>query len=219
MSEPVLWYFADPMCSWCWGFTPVLESLKGQYRGRLKVALILGGLRPGTRAAMPLKERDELLQHWHEVQALTGQPFQFYGVLVDDFIYDTEPASRAVVAMGQLNPDKVFPLFKAIQTAFYADGRDVTKPKLLAELASSFGVSRDEFMAAFKSAQARDNTLAHFQLARRMGVRGFPTLVLQRGDQHQVLSSGYRTLAELQPDIDVWLAGGNASRATPAPAA
>jgi putative protein-disulfide isomerase len=207
MSEPVLWYFADPMCSWCWGFTPTFEAIKKNYGGRMKAALILGGLRPGMRAVMPLKERDELLQHWHEVHAVTGQPFQFYGVLVDDFIYDTEPASRAVVAMGQIEPDAVFPMFKAIQTAFYADGRDVTRPKVLAELAADSGVGRDDFMAAFNSVEVRNKTLAHFQLARSMNVRGFPTLVLQRGDQHRILSSGYRPLAELQPDIDAWLAG------------
>jgi len=205
MSEPVLWYFADPMCSWCWGFSPVIEAIRETYRGRMKVALILGGLRPGARTEMMLKERDDMLGHWHEVHAVSGQPFQFYGVLVDDFVYDTEPACRAVAAIGQLKPDAVFPLFKAIQTAFFADGRDVTKPRLLADLAVGLGVGRDEFNAAFQSAQARDNTLTHFHLARRLGVRGFPSLVLQHGDALHFLTSGYRSLAEVKRDIDVWL--------------
>ena len=43
MSEPILWYLADPMCSWCWGFTPAIEALRDEFRDRAKIALVLGG--------------------------------------------------------------------------------------------------------------------------------------------------------------------------------
>jgi len=206
MSEPVLWYFADPMCSWCWGFSPVINTIRDTYRGHMKVALILGGLRPGTSTAMTPKEREEILHHWHEVHERSGQPFQFEGALPAGFVYDTEPASRAVVAMAALSPEAVFPLFKGIQGAFYAEGRDVTHREVLADLAEGLSVARGDFLAAFDAEAAREKTLAHFQMARRAGVRGFPTVVVQRGEQHQFLSRGYCTLAEIQPAIDAWLA-------------
>ena len=28
MDEPHLIYFADPMCSWCYGFSPVIEDIR-----------------------------------------------------------------------------------------------------------------------------------------------------------------------------------------------
>jgi putative protein-disulfide isomerase len=208
MNDPILWYFADPMCSWCWGFSPVIDAIREGYRGRLKVALILGGLRPGTTAPMTPKEREDILHHWHQVHATTGQKFQFEDALGEGFIYDTEPASRAVVAMAQLDPEAVFPLFKLIQTAFYAEGYDVTRTELLVELAVGLGADRADFLAAFESDAAREKTLAHFQMARRLEVRGFPSVVLQRGERHQFLTRGYRPLAELLPEIDAWLAGG-----------
>jgi protein-disulfide isomerase-like protein with CxxC motif len=31
----VLWYFADPMCSWCWGFSPVIGAIKETYSERI----------------------------------------------------------------------------------------------------------------------------------------------------------------------------------------
>lgn len=207
MAAPTLWYFADPMCSWCWGFAPVIDAIREHSRGRLKVALILGGLRPGTTVAMQAKERADILHHWHEVHAMTGQPFRFDDALAEGFVYDTEPASRAVVAMAQLDQEAVFPLFQAIQAAFYAEGRDVTQPRQLAELAASLGADKADFMAAFESAGAREKTRANFQMARRLGVRGFPTVVLQQDGRHQLLNSGYRPWAELQPAIEAWLAG------------
>jgi putative protein-disulfide isomerase len=208
MNEHVLWYFADPMCSWCWGFSPVINAIRDSYRGHLKVALILGGLRPGTTAAMTAKEREEILHHWHAVHERTGQPFRFDGALGEGFVYDTEPASRAVVAMAESSPEAVFPLFKAVQAAFYAEGRNVTQSGVLAELAEGLGADRADFLDAFESEAARERTLAHFQMARRAGVRGFPTVILQRGERHQLLTHGYRPLAEIQPTLDAWLAGG-----------
>lgn len=207
MGVPILWYFADPMCSWCWGFSPVINAIRDSYRGHVKVALILGGLRPGTTEAMTAKQREEILHHWHAVHERTDQPFRFEGAMGEGFVYDTEPASRAVVAMAALSPEAVFPLFKAIQAAFYAEGRDVTQSEVLAELVEGLGVPRADFLAAFESDAAREKTLAHFQMARRAGVGGFPTVVLQRGEEHRFLTRGYCSLAEIQPLIDAWLAG------------
>ena len=47
-QQLVLWYFADPMCSSCWGFAPVMSAIKEKYSDRFRIALVLGGLRPGT---------------------------------------------------------------------------------------------------------------------------------------------------------------------------
>ncbi len=215
MKEPTLWYFADPMCSWCWGFSPVIEAIREAYRDRLKVALILGGLRVGTTDVMSDGQRREILQHWHEVHEKTGQPFLFAGALGDGFVYDTEPACRAVLAIAEQDPKAVFPLFKSIQMAFYGEGRDVTHPDVLVELVEGLGVERRAFLAAFESEQARANTLAHFQMARKLAVRGFPTLVAQQGERHAVLTMGYRPLRELQADIEHWLAAAASIRPSP----
>jgi len=48
MADPHLIYFADPMCSWCWGFAPVIAQVRERYGEALPVRLVLGGLRPGT---------------------------------------------------------------------------------------------------------------------------------------------------------------------------
>jgi len=43
------WYIADPMCSWCWGFAPIIEKIRERYSDRLNFGLMLGDLRPGTK--------------------------------------------------------------------------------------------------------------------------------------------------------------------------
>jgi putative protein-disulfide isomerase len=206
MGAPVLWYFADPMCSWCWGFSPVIETLRDAYRDRVQIALVLGGLRPGETTPMTPKAREDILHHWHAVQARTGQAFRFEHALPEGFVYDTEPASRAVVAVGGLDPALIFPLFKAIQHAFYAEGRDVTQTRVLVELAAGLGVDAAAFLRTFDSDESRDRTQAHFRHARQVGVRGFPTLILQQDTQLHPVCNGCQPLDTVRAAIEARLA-------------
>ncbi len=206
MNPPLLWYFADPMCSWCWGFSPVIETLRDEYRERMKIALVLGGLRPGETAPMTAAGREDILHHWHQVHERTGQPFRFEDALPEGFVYDTEPASRAVAAIGGIESALIFPLFKAIQSGFYAEGRDVTQADVLAELAAGLGVAAARFLSAFDSDEARARTQAHFRQARQAGVRGFPTLIVQRDAQLHPVSNGCQPLETVRAAIETCLA-------------
>lgn len=204
MNASLLWYFADPMCSWCWGFTPVIEAVREAYRPRLKVALVLGGLRSDT-SPQTAAQREEILHHWHQVHARSGQPFRFEDAMPDGFVYDTEPASRAVLAAGSLDAELIFPMYKTIQSAFYAEGRNVTQRDVLADLAAGLGLERDAFLQAFESEAMRSKAQAHFNHARQAGVRGFPTLILQQGDKLHLITHGWQPLAEIRAALDAKL--------------
>ena len=75
-DKPTLMYVADPMCSWCWGFAPVIQALTERYASTLNIRLIMGGLRP-AEAAQYLDDdlRAYLQQHWQHVHDATGQVF------------------------------------------------------------------------------------------------------------------------------------------------
>lgn len=203
--ERILWYFADPMCSWCWGFTPIIESLVSRYRQRIPISLVVGGLRPGTTEPMGPEMKAEILHHWQQVHELTGQPFQFDNDLLDDFVYDTEPAGRAAVAMPALDPAATFPYFIRLQQAFYQQGRDITRSEVLADLAAEFAIETEDFMATWSSEDMKQKVRRNFAMARQYQVQGFPTLVLQDKHAAVVLSSGYQRLEFLEPKLLAWL--------------
>ena len=189
---PTLWYFADPMCSWCFGFAPVIARLREEFADRLRVALVLGGLRPGTAEPLTAAGREETLQHWREVQQMTGQTFAIEGALPAGFVYDTEPACRAVVTVGDLAPARILAYFGALQSAFYEQGRDITRMAVLADLAVTAGLDRAVFEARFDTEAMKDRTWLHFRQTREAGVRGFPTLIWQHGEQVRVCARGIR---------------------------
>ncbi|MCR3869139.1 DsbA family protein, partial [Pseudomonas aeruginosa] len=128
--------------------------------------------------------------------------------LPEGFVYDTEPACRALVAARSLDEESAWPLVRAIQRAFYAEGRDVTQAAVLADLAEAVGIPRIEFAAAFDSGEARDATAADFAWVQDLGIAGFPTLLAERNGQLALLTNGYQPLAELSPLLGRWLERG-----------
>src|SRR3712207_1860168 len=99
MVGPHLVYVADPMCSWCWGFSPVIDAIRHRFADALPIRLIMGGLRPGTTKVMDAAAKRTIRTHWEHVQEASGQPFDFGFLDRDGFVYDTEPAAKAVVVV------------------------------------------------------------------------------------------------------------------------
>ena len=189
-------YYGDPLCSWCYGFGPELSKLL-EHRP-LACAVVMGGLRPYHREPMSLAFRTMLREHWNSVATSTAMPFSQAVLDRQDFIYDTEPACRAVVTARHIFPRQALPLLQAIQRAFYRDGRDATNPGVLAEIAGEIGFEPQTFLAALESEGMKVATRADFAATQTIGVSGFPTLALARGEELYLVTSGYATADVLE---------------------
>ena len=196
-------YIGDPMCSWCYGFAAPLDQLLAdpQAAAPIEMLIVLGGLRPFTQEPMSPERADELAGHWRQVADASGQPFAQApdtAMHRPGFTYDTEPASRAVVAVRSHWPEHTWAYFKAVQHAFYTDGRNVTEGVVLADVAEDLGVPRDAFNEAFESQAMRDATLRDFERSKGWGVQGFPTLLAEHGDHLHLFGSGFMPIAVLR---------------------
>lgn len=198
-------YVMDPMCSWCWGFAPVVQALADQAaEAGVPLHIVAGGLR-SERAALEPAARVRILSHWQAVNASTGQLFEFHDALPEGFVYDTEPACRALVTARQLDEQSVIPLAHLIQQAFYVGARDVTRAAVLVELAELAGIPRIEFAEAFDSNAMRIATEADVNWARDLGISGFPTLLAERNGQLALVTNGYQPLDTLAALLGRWL--------------
>lgn len=160
---------------WCWGFAPVAKALVEQAQAAgVELHLMVGGLRTGSGSALEPATRRYILEHWQAVTEATGQPFRLEGALPDGFVYDTEPACRALVTARSLAPDCAWTLLGLIQQAFYVEGRDVTRASVLVELAETAGVPRIEFAEAFDRAEQHAATAADFTWVRTWASPVFP---------------------------------------------
>ena len=197
-------YIADPMCSWCWGFAPVIEEIRKHYEGRLTIQLLMGGLRPGNTERFDEQRRNYILGHWRAVHERTAQPFNFTFLMSSDFTYDTEPASRAVIAVRQLLAHEELSYFHKIQHAFYVDNSDVTKEQVLCDIACAYNIIQDEFLERFRRGDLKRQAWEEFDRCRQLGVSGFPTLLAQEGERYRPLSNGYESIEAMTLKIDAW---------------
>ncbi len=207
MMVKLLIYVVDPMCSWCWGFSPVIDEIVRRYRGQVTIEVLLGGLRPGNTERFDERRRAYILSHWHAVHERTGQPFNFNFHPPPSFIYDTEPPSRAMRVVRQLAQDKELVFLNSVQEAFYVKNKDVTDSEVLANLASTQGIDRDRFLKGFNDSAIKKSVWQDFDRARQLGVSGFPALLGQNGNDRIRFTHGYQPTGVLVPIIDEWLDG------------
>ena len=191
------------MCSWCWGFSPVLDAVREHFGRKYPVGLLLGGLRPGTTEGMSEALKADIKGHWQHVHLATGQPFDLAFYDRKGYIYDTEPACRAVVAVRRQEPERVFEYLKKVQEGFYALNRDVTAPEVLADIAAESGLDRGSFALRFQAEETVRETWRDFETSRRLGVAGFPCLLAANEERDtEVITAGYRPWEEVRRTIE-----------------
>lgn len=206
-------YVADPMCSWCYGFGPELQALL-EMMPDANLDIIVGGLRAYNQEVMSEEQRQSIRGHWAHVAEATGLPFAATGMTQAGFKYDTEPACRTVVATkmlaDHLSPVQLLSVFRAIQHAFYAEGKDVTDLRLLSDIAvralnetdgaESFDAS--SFYETLVSPLCMADTRQEFEQCQRWGIRGFPALLLVHNNALHMIASGFTKRAALVSAIE-----------------
>lgn len=201
-------YFSDPMCSWCYGFAPVIDAIRAEFGEALPIRLVMGGLRPGTEEPMTAEARQEIGAHWRHVQDASDQPFEWSALEREGFVYDTDPAARAVVIVRRHKPALALDFLERAQRAFYAEGRDVTEARVLVDLAAEFGLDREEFLIEWASRPAKQETWADYGVSQRAGVTGFPTLVAGPNAEGAfgVVTRGYAPADQVLAILRAWMA-------------
>jgi len=197
-----LYYFTDPMCSWCYGFSPVMKKLKKNYPN-IDLQIISGGFAPGSKQKVTKEYKNFLEYHWRNVNLRSGQYFDHSMKFVSDsFQYDTEPSSRALVVVQRFLPEKDFEFLSLMQKAFYVEGKDITNDEVLAELAQEIGVEKDIFLESFHSEEMKLKTAQGFQFSKQLGVQGFPTLLTFENGNVKVLSHGFQPFESLKGIVE-----------------
>jgi putative protein-disulfide isomerase len=201
-------FVADPMCSWCYGFSKAMEKLVAAAPG-LDVRVVMGGLAAGSTTVLDDAGKRFRLMHWSRVEQLSGVPFNREALMArQNFVYDTEPVCRAVVAARLIEPSlDLLKVLAAFQRAFYVDGADTTNGEALAQVgaaaidAQGFKVDVAAFLEVWRSDDAKQAARDDFALTRQLGVSGFPSLFIEQDGKVSQLTSGYAPAAGIQETL------------------
>ena len=212
---PELLYIHDPLCGWCYGMSPVINRVQEEFAGRVDVSVLCGGMVKGEDVGPIADTWDYLKQALGDVERTTGVEFgagfRALGA-AGDYVYNSEPPSRAITAFRQMtqDPARTVAFAHAVQAALFRDGQDLNDPTTYNALLVPFGVDVVEFQRRWAAPETARAAQQEFAAVARIGVQGFPTTVLRVGEQGYVLARGYQPYEQLRQGLEQLLQEENA---------
>lgn len=200
-------YVLDPMCSWCWAFSPVIKQLKAHYPN-LQLSYVMGGLAPDNNQPMSRETQQMIQTTWHQISERTGTQFNFDFWQQCQPRRSTYPACRAVISADSMNPGAGERMIGAIQHAYYLQARNPSDDTTLIELAEEIGLNGAVFAELLNSDEIRETLEQQIELARAIGAQGFPSLYLATADNLVTLCSGYTDWESLKGRVEAGIARG-----------
>ena len=178
-ATSVLYYVHDPMCSWCWGFAPVLAQLLQRLPAEIRVVRLLGGLAVDSDQPMPVALQRTIEATWQRIQErIPGTQFNYGFWRQCAPRRSTWPACRAVIAARAQGDEFDERMTRAIQLAYYTQARNPSDEHTLLELADELGLDSNAFAAALAGKAVQQQLLGEIERARQLHATGFPSLVL-----------------------------------------
>ncbi|WP_164521442.1 DsbA family protein [Iodobacter ciconiae] len=181
----------DPLCGWCYGAAPALSALKAQ-------TTLKWQLHPTGLFSHPQAMSREMASHFwssdQRIAQITGQEFSLAykeHILADlDTPFDSSASTLAYYLISQTVPDQSVDVLHRIQQLRYAKGtQDIAD---FIGLAAEFGLDAGQFAKDFAAGWPKElHTITQRAqaLMQKNGLRGVPTLLLQKGGQLSVVPS------------------------------
>lgn len=191
-----LLYVMDPMCSWCWAFSPTIQAIKKQFP-ELTIQYVMGGLAADSDSTMPLEQQKTIQSIWHQIETKTGTQFNY------DFWTQCTPrrstwrACRAIIVAEQLQPGSASTMAQAVQQAYYLEAKNPSDSSVLTALATSIGIDATEFAIQLDAENTHQQLKQHMMISQQLDVSGFPALRAVKDQQAIRVSDGYCSSEEV----------------------
>lgn len=193
----ILYFYHDPMCSWCWGYRPVSDRLLSSLPDNVQLVKVVGGLAPDSDEPMPQNLLEGLPKAWNRIHDLLGTEFNFDFWSKCKPRRSTYPACRAVLAGGKQG--KYDEMIDAIQRAYYLRAMNPSDIEILEQLAADLGLDTAQFASDIRSAAIEEDLQRQVDFSRQSPIDGFPSLVLELNGDLITVTRDYK---DPQPTLD-----------------
>lgn len=205
-QNPTVLYVYDIMCGWCYGFSPVMMKLYEEYSDTLDFETVSGGMVTGDRIG-PLSNMSSYIKDAYKtVEEKMGVKFgdnYINGTLQDDsLIQSSIPGSKLMTAFKSFDTKKSVPFAHELQNAIYYHGVHPDSVEDLLDNCDTFGVDKDKLLTITKSEKVIPVMKHDFELSRRLGVTGFPTVFLFKEDEIHFLTRGATKYERIKERLD-----------------
>ncbi|WP_338760189.1 DsbA family protein [Bernardetia sp. ABR2-2B] len=206
-------YIYDALCGWCYGFAPAMRDFYKNHKNDFEtIDVISGGMITGDRIGAIGEVAPYIKNAYKDVENRTGVKFgeTFLQDILEEgsAIFTSIPPSIALSVFkkeAQENPklageknEKVLYFAEDLQSLIYFDGivpKDYSK---YGKLATKYGLNNNDFVEKMNNPDYEKLAQKDFQLSQDFGVNGFPTLIIQKGEEFYLFARGFVDLTELE---------------------
>jgi putative protein-disulfide isomerase len=199
----------DPVCSWCYAFTDIFEEIKKEFSKDLSFSYIMGGLVFEREIVLDRALKKLLKKNWKEVELKTGKHIKASVNIEEakEMPYISDPGCIGFQAVKQIDEELSYNFYKNMHKAFYEDLENIFEFETLLKIAVKTGVEEKYFSSKFNDPQTKELAVKDIEKAKLLGVRAFPSLVLQDDSGAKVLNQGFKKYSLLKVQIESWLEG------------
>lgn len=194
-----VYYVTDPICSHCWALEPVLRRIKEQYSPYFNFHVVMGGLLekwgdgPVDPANGIFKPAD-VAPHWREVGRLSRMPIDGT-VMIENPVQSSYPPSRVFkVIQKHHGDDKAYEFLRRARENLFVFNQNISEEAVLIKIVDELGLNGEKIVQEAESETGQQLLNEDFALARKLGIRGFPSIVIVNKDNQGVKIVGARPL-------------------------
>ncbi|MCP2028298.1 putative DsbA family dithiol-disulfide isomerase [Flavobacterium sp. HSC-32F16] len=175
-NKPVkIIYYTDPICSSCWGIEPQLRKLKLEYGEYFEIDYRMGGLLPDWNYnSGGISKPSDVAHHWDEASLYYEMPIDG-NVWLEDPLDSSYPSCIAMKAAQIQSKEKAVGFMRILREKLYLQKKNIAKWDNIAEAAELADLDIEKLKKDYEIDAVklfRDD----LNLAKSLGVRGFPTL-------------------------------------------
>lgn len=192
-----LYYVTDPICSHCWAIEPTLRRFMKQYGQYINFHTVMGGLLEKWHdgpidPANGIYKPADVAGHWREVGEHSRMPIDG-SLMIDNPVQSSFPPSRVFKIIQKNHGDeKAFEYLRRAREALFAFNKNIGENSILIDIVTQMGLDGEAIVKEANEQIGEDLLFEDFSLTRKLGARGFPTILMVNDENKGVKIVGGR---------------------------
>ena len=202
-------YCYDAYCGWCYGFSNVMKTINGEFKDRLQVEVLSGGMILPDEPVAIGASAGYISKAYKNVEELTGVKFgedYLWHILnpdKSDWFPDSLKPAMAMCIFKEYYPDLQVSFAADLQYALHYEGRDLTDNEAYRHLLEKYNIPAEDFFGKLTDDEYEEQARYEFALCKQLNVTGFPAVLLQASDsKFFLLANGYTDHQTLKDRIN-----------------
>lgn len=192
-----LYYVTDPICSHCWAIEPVLRRFTEQYGEHFNFQTVMGGLLEKWHdgpidPANGIYKPADVAGHWREVGDHSRMPIDGT-LMIDNPVQSSYPPSRVFKVIQEVHSEaKANEYLRRAREALFAFNQNISEASVMIDIVNQMGLDGEAIVQQAEQPAGQQALNEDFALARSLGARGFPSIIMVNEDNKGVKLVGGR---------------------------